>query len=347
MADSVTTIHERMLSAIDDGYDKTKGEAVYDLTMPTAIEAARLDEKSDLLLDKGFSDTATGSDLDRKVSELGIDRKSATFASGVVTVSGVAGASIPKGELVASDTVTFSFARDDEIPVSGKLDVPVECTSPGAKGNVPAGAIKSFPKTLEGLRTVTNSEPIKNGYDEETDDDLRDRYYTKVRTPATSGNKWHYLGWAKEVVGVGDAKVFPLRDGPGTVGVVIINSNKVGASQDLVEACAAHIEEERPVGAAVTVSSAEELPIAVSAKLVIDSNNYSADKVKEAIEQAVRAYLADIAFREDYVSYAKIGSLLMACPGVLDYSNLTVNGGMENVLVPDESVAVPGGVIIE
>ena len=37
----------------------------------------------------------------------------------------------------------------------------------------------------------------------------------------------------------------------------------------------------------------------------------------------------------------------MSCPGVLDYSNLTVNGGMENVLVPDESVAVPGGVIIE
>lgn len=347
MADSVTVTHERMLSAIDDGYDKSKGEAVYDLTMPTAIEVARLDVKSDGLLDKGFADTASGEDLDRKASDLGVDRKPATYANGTVTVTGVAGSKIPKGELVASDTVSFAFMMDSVIPASGTLDVPVECTSPGARGNVPVGAVKSFPKTLEGLRTVTNREAIKNGYDGETDDDLRERYYIKVRTPATSGNKWHYLGWAKEVTGVGDAKVFPLRDGPGTVGVVIINSNRVGASDDLVAQVAARIEEERPIGASVTVTSAAELPIVITVTLVIDGNNYTLETVKASVEEAVRGYLADIAFRENYVSYAKIGSLLMSCPGVLDYSGLKVNDGVENVPVPEESVAVPGGVTLE
>lgn len=346
MADSVTTIHERMLSAIDDGYDKSKGEAVYDLTMPMAIEASRLDEKSDRMLDQGFAETATGEDLDRKAADMGVDRKSATYASGTVTVTGVAGASVPKGGLVASDTVSFAFISDAVIPASGTIDAPVECTSPGARGNVPAGAIKSFPKTLEGLRTVTNRAAIKNGYDEETDDDLRDRYYIKMRTPATSGNRWHYLGWAKEVTGVGDAKVFPLRDGPGTVGVVIINSNRVGASDDLVARVAAHIEDERPIGADVTVTSAAELPVEIAVTLVIDENKYTMEMVKESVESAMRGYLADIAFQEDYVSYAKIGSLLMACPGVLDYSGLRVNGGAENIPVTEESVAVLGGVTL-
>lgn len=345
MADSVATIHERMLGNIDDEFDKNKGEFVYDLTMPTAIETARLDEKSDYMLDQGFVDTATGDNLDRKCAEKNVIRRQATYASGVVTIAGVAGAAITAGELVASDTVSFAFTRDASLPASGQIDIEVICQTAGAAGNVPAGAIKSFPKTLEGLRTVANAKPFINGYDQESDDSLRERYYIKARTPATSGNKWHYLGWAKEVTGVGDARVFPLDNGPGTVTVIIIDANMRGADDALIASTLAHIEEVRPIGAAVTVRSAEELPVNVSLTLQIDSENYTMETVHENIKNSLIEYLKDIAFQETYVSYAKIGNTVLNCAGVLDYNNLTLNGGTANIPIEDTQVAVLGGVI--
>ena len=39
----------------------------------------------------------------------------------------------------------------------------------------------------------------------------------KVSLPATSGSKYHYIQWAKEINGVGNAKCLPLWNGNGTV----------------------------------------------------------------------------------------------------------------------------------
>ena len=159
------------------------------------------------------------------------------------------------------------------------------------------------------------------------------------------GNKWHYLGWAKEVTGVGDARVFPLDNGPGTVTVIIIDANMRGADDALIASTLAHIEEVRPIGAAVTVRSAEELPVNVSLTLQIDSENYTMETVHENIKNSLIEYLKDIAFQETYVSYAKIGNTVLNCAGVLDYSDLTLNGGTANIPIEDTQVAVLGGVI--
>lgn len=59
-----------------------------------------------------------------------------------------------------------------------------------------------------------------------------------------------------EVAGVGSAKVVELPGGPGTVGVTLVDSNDRAPSEEIVEAVTAHIEEERPIGAAVTVTAA-------------------------------------------------------------------------------------------
>ena len=104
------------------------------------------------------------------------------------------------------------------------------------KRQVPIGAVNRFPVTLPGLVSVTNEEAASGGFDEETDDELRERYFEKVSLPATSGSKYHYVMWAKEVSGVGDAKCLPLWNGNGTVKVVIINADKGAASSELISA---------------------------------------------------------------------------------------------------------------
>lgn len=343
--DSKEVILARMLSNIPDEYDKTEGSAFYDAEKPVAIELERLDAKADAIEDKAFSDTATGADLDRKCSDQGITRKPATKSIGIVTVTGTIGATVPLGGLVASDTVEFAFTETKTMPAGGSVDVGVECTQLGQAGNVPVGAIKSFPVTISGLVTVTNAAAINNGYEAESDDSLRARYYAKVRTPATSGNKYHYRNWCLEVTGVGDARIVPLWNGAGTVKAIIINANKQPADAGLVSDVAEYIEDVRPIGAAVTVVAAIAKVINVSVDLTLAAG-FTEPTVKASIEANITEHLKSIAFVNNYVSYAMIGSIILDTEGVLDYANLTINGGTANVSVLDTEVATLGGVTI-
>lgn len=346
MADSRETIQTRLLASVSDEYDKSEGSFFYDAEMPVAIELEKAYVEQEDILNRGFADTATGAYLDKIVVEQGLTRKQATKAAGQVIITGAVGALIKIGDKVASDNVNYIFLENKTIDATGQSVVNVECEIAGSIGNVPIGAIKYFPVTVEGLHTVTNTNSFTNGYGTETDENLRQRYYGKVRTPATSGNKYHYLNWAKEVTGVGDAKVFPLWNGNGTVKVVIINANKRAADSSLINAVSTHIEDNRPIGATVSVISATEKAININVTLVIDTKNYTVDVVKTAIEANLEEYFRSIAFINNYVSYAYIGNLIFNTNGVIDYSNLVINGGTTNITIADEEIPVLGGVTI-
>lgn len=346
MADNKETIQARLLANISDEYDKTEGSFFYDVEMPVSIELEDAYDELESILDKGFVDTAVGEYLDRKVSDQGITRKQATYATTSVIITGNVGAKIIEGDKVASDNTTYEFMESKILDDTAQAVVNAQCTEAGAIGNVPVGAIKYFPVTLSGLTSVTNIQPVTNGYDGESDEELRQRYYDKVRTPATSGNKYHYINWAREVTGVGDAKVFPLWNGNGTVKVVIINSNKRAADNDLINAVRKHIEENRPIGATVTVESAVEKSISINVSLTIDTKNYTLDLVKAAIESNLIKYFKDIAFIKTYASYATIGNLIYNIPGVIDYNNLLINNSIENISIVDTEIPVLGGVVI-
>ena len=345
MADSKGIILNRMLSNISDEYDKTEGSFFHDAEAPVAIELAKLDAKAEGILSNGFADTATGIYLEKIVFEHGVVRKQATKAYGMVSITGVIGAKVPKGEKVASDNADFIFLDDAIIPASGSINVNVECELYGTIGNVPVNAIKYFPKTLEGLQTVTNNTAFTNGYSAESDESLRQRYYDKVRTPATSGNKYHYINWCKEVTGVGDVKVFPLWNGNGSVKCTIINENKRAADNTLVNDVFEYIEINRPIGATVTVVSATEKALNINVHLIINSS-YTIEAVQVILVNSITEYLKNIAFKETYVSYPKIGSLILSTSGVLDYTDLTINDSIENITIADEEVAVLGAVTI-
>lgn len=114
----------------------------------------------------------------------------------------------------------------------------------GVSGNVGAGSITMIPKTMQGITACTNLEPARGGYAAESDSALREHYYEALRTPATSGNIYHYKQWAKAVSGVGDAKVYPLWAGDNTVQVVIINDNMQPADDTLVKNVQDYIDPE-------------------------------------------------------------------------------------------------------
>lgn len=336
---------DRMLDTINDSYDKSEGSFFYDVIKPVSIELDEQNKNIESTFNKVFVDTAVGVYLDKRVIEQGLSRKQATKADGCVIITGQEGVVINQGIKVASDSMTYTVIEAKTIDVSTKATVQIVADIAGSIGNCPVGAIKYFPITIQGLNGVTNEGSVTSGYDGETDDELRQRYYDKVKTPSTSGNVYHYLNWAKEVTGVGAARVFPLWNGNGTVKVVIISSNGTGADGQLVTDTINHIEDNRPIGATVSVVSAIEKVIDVSADLNIDEVNYTLEQVRTSIEITITNYLKEIAFKETYVSYARIGGLILDSGGVTDYSNLKVNLGTANVLIGTEEVAVMGVIL--
>ena len=68
------------------------------------------------------------------------------------------------------------------------------------------------------------------------DNDLNWDVQIEIMRSGLNENGWDYRNWAMETAGVGEVKVVELKNGPGTVGLTIVDSNYQGASEDIVEA---------------------------------------------------------------------------------------------------------------
>ena len=334
-----------MLERVPDTYDKSEGSIFWDTLAPIAPEITRLAEAAAGILDRRLIDTATGDDLDAAVKEVGVTRKEAQYAKGSVTFTGTANTVISAGALVASEAAQFYTREDCTIGSSGPVDVHVVCTTPGEIGNVAVGAINRLPVTLSGVTSVTNAGATSGGTERETDDELRERTYLKIRSPGTSGNQHDYVNWALSVDGVGGAKCIPLWNGAGTVKVVITNASGETAPASLVTATKTYIETVRPVGASVTVVSATAKTINVKAKITFKSG-YTITNVKAAIVAAITDYLRNFRLSGTAVSYARIGAIILGVDGVDDYSDLRTGTGTtwgtSNIAIATDEVPVMG-----
>src|SRR5690606_25751366 len=106
----------------------------------------------------------------------------------------------------------------------------------------------------------------------------------------TSGNKYHYELWATEVEGVSAARVHPLWDGNGTVKVVLVDTEGRAPAPEVVAATAAHIEEQRPIGATVTVVPVTEVPVDIEVSLSL-SGDLMVEDVRAEVERHISNYL--------------------------------------------------------
>ncbi len=345
-------IHQEMLNDISDKYDKRVGEFVFDVTQVPANQLGKLYEYSITeIADKLDIANLTGDELARRIKErTGITRRLATYAVG--TLVAVGNGTINQGDIFETES-GLQFEAVEAVTIAEEGTVKIRAIEAGASGNVPAQQITFMPVTLDNIDSVVNPQPTYDGFDAESDESLLQRYYERIQTPATSGNKWHYHNWAKEVQGVGDVRVFPLWDGDNTVKVVIIDANKQPASAEIVDEVQEYIDPgitglgdgQAPIGAFCTVVSAESKDINIAFNLVLQEG-YDEQDVLDTISENVIEYLKDIAFMQNFVSYAQIGSIIINSEGVADYTNLTVNGGTENIAIADDEVAVLGGVAI-
>ena len=341
-----SAILERLLDAIVPEVDKRQGSIAYDLSDPAAQEFAQAYIALDRTLSYAFLNEDMPSDLlTMAASDLGIDRKSPVAAKGEVTFTGQIGQFIPKDMQVRTDNGVYFNVLNDVILTQETTKVTVEAELGGISGNVRSDEINTVVGDLAGVLTVKNESAFDNGVDKESDESLLQRVYDKVRKPATSGNVYHYEQWARGVSGVGAVRVYPTWNGPNTVKVVLLSDDKRTPSQTVIDESITKIEEERPVGARVTVVGATEISINIDVDLTL-SIDATISEVLVAIEKALNEYLEPLAFKDPTVRYNRIAAILLAIPQIVDYENLTVNGDIANIEISDEEVAVLGAVNI-
>lgn len=295
---------------------KIEGTFEYDMLASNSIEFAKTEVELEQLYKACFADTSWGEYLTMIAEQYGVLRRAATKATGTITLTGKG--IVPTGSLFTTAAGT-KFQTLEYRNVNGTADVPVEAVNAGEAGDVKENTITVIPMSIPGITAVTNAEATSGGYDEEDDEDLLKRYLEKVRLPATSGNKYEYYEWAKSVSGVGDARVIPIWNGPGTVKVIIVDANMQVAPASLIKAVADYIETVRPIGATVTVVSPTPVPVKITAKVsgTLDKEQYLRD---------VNAYIAKKGMDLRSLSYARCIDILLNQTTVADCADVRLNG---------------------
>lgn len=338
-------IHSLMLANIDNEYRKRQGYPTYDITRGFAFgvkDSWDLAYNTALKLDV---ENLRGTELDLFISErTGLDRKRATKSKGEITIVNGNG-SILKGDLFATvDGVQFVATESKEVH-SGD-SVHIESVVGGYDKNVGIGEITELPITLQGIYKVTNNTPLTGGYDTETDEDYRNRYYTKLRTPVNGVNANQYVLWAESIDGVGKARCIPIWNGINTVKVVLIGNDFKPASDDLVSSVQNYIDPKKngdgsgvaTIGAVTTVVKATTKSVNIDIYGLQVSGNI--ETTKEAIKKNLERYVKMSAFNKDYISLAKIGLVVAETTNVEDYREIRLNNSHNRLQLNQDECGV-------
>lgn len=274
-----------------------------------------------------FPGPESGEYLDKHAAQLGMSRQPGTKARAEVTFVGTDGTVIPAGTALYTPDSGLRYLTMEEVTITDETAVAiVEAESIGADYNVPAGSITSMAVNVPGVDDLANLEAAAGGSDVESDVDLYTRIHDRLSLPITSGNANHYIQWAREVPGVSYAACIPLWDGAGTVKVIIGGADRGPVDEEIVTACAAHIEAERPIGADVTVSTVTAAQVALTAAVTLVEGSSTTD-VQNQLTAAVSQLFTSLPFGQaTSIPYSRFLACLLQCPGVADYSAYTVAG---------------------
>ncbi|GIN71122.1 phage-like element PBSX protein XkdT [Bacillus sp. J14TS2] len=337
-------ILEELLSTISPDLDRREGSIIYNALAPMAKKLYDIYIQMDRILELTFASTSEDMYLDYRIEESGLKRRAAEAAIREVTLN----VSVPLGTRFYGEGLYFRTT-------STGTTVSAECEASGEEGNIPPSGTNLLPvDNIPGLETAVLGKIISPGSDQESDEDYFLRYQDRITKPVTSGNAYNYIQWARDVTGIGSARIFPLWDGPGTLKILLVGTDGRATSQEKTQEVWEYIEEIKPVGVNHTVEPVTEFPINVTAELDLRDG-----QTLEAVEEEFRTEFAQLlrsfsqeslVIREgdDYISgsvrYSRVATLLLGLPGVVDWQNLKLNGDEANIDLKEDQIGIVGEV---
>lgn len=337
MYESMTyeVILQNMLDKVPNTFDKREGSIIYDALAPAAAELAQLYIELDVVLNEAFVDTATGEYLEKRCSERGLMRKEATYA-------------IVQGEFTPSniDVTGYRF-RCGNFYYTATGSKTLTCETAGSEPNGVVGQLIPI-DYIDGLETASITNILIPGENEESDDDLRDRYFDSIVSQAFGGNIADYKEKTNAIGGVGGVKVTPVWNGGGTVLLTIIASDYSAPSETLISSVQTSIDAIAPIGHVVTVQGVVSISINITTDIIYQSG-WDWSSASPYIQAAIDDYFNSLAKTWDdeenlIVRISGIEQRILACSGVIDVQNTTLNGSSSNIQLEKNEIPIRGDV---
>lgn len=340
-------ILQRMLDRVPEGMDKREGSIIYDALAPAAVELQLMYIDFDTILSETFADSASREYLIRRAKERGVIPYPASFAS-LKAISTPSSLDIPIGSRFSLNDLNYF--------IKAKLqdgEYQVQCETAGSNGNKYFGTLIPI-NYIDELETITISEVLIPGEDEEDTESIRTRYFETFNTKAFGGNKKDYIQKTNAIGGVGSTKVTPVWNGGGTVLLTILNSEFNKASSTLVQTVQNVIDPDpqgeglgiAPIGHTVTVRTADEVTININTRITFQEG-YSWTGQKTAITDAINAYMLEIrkTWANEVASVirtSQIETRILNITGVIDVADTRINGSDSNLLLDAYAIPILG-----
>lgn len=348
------------LSEVPNTMDKRQGSIIYDALAPACHRLAELYQNVRNVYKDTNAETSQGEDLDNRVAEQGIKRYLATYAIKKAYIQDTDGnpMSIPINSRFStiSDINPISYKvisvyEEDGQGIPGYYQL--ECETPGSIGNEYAGTLTQI-TNIRGIGTATLSTLLVPARDEETDNELRSRYFETLNNKSYGGNISQYREQVGAISGVGGVQIYPVWNGGGTVKISIIDAQKNVCTPEFISFVQHEVDPENstgqlgtglglaPIGHQVTVTTPTEVSINVSFAVNL-MLGYEIDQLKESIKKAINDYFYTL--REewddanDYGEYSlivyrsRVSADVLDIMGVANVSNLSLNSTNADIVL--------------
>lgn len=181
VADYLPVLQEQARELYGEDADLSERTPLGKFIYLIALQRAEDNELAEQLWNSRFVDTSEGVSLEQNVKRALITKKKWLKATGEVSVNLNKGAKILVGDLFRTPyNVYFKATMSVTAPEDGNYTVSVEALEYGIIGNVEVGDISIIANPQSGINSVTNTDAFFNGQDEETDEELQNRYYESL-----------------------------------------------------------------------------------------------------------------------------------------------------------------------
>lgn len=340
-------ILNRMMDRVHEQYpnlDTREGSILFNALAPAAIELAIMYVELDNAINESFVNTATREYILLACEQMGMDISVFDASAGVH--KGVFNVTVPIGSRWNCELFNYTVTEYMGTNEDGYYEYRMNCDTVGTAPNSQTGDLTAITDIPDGLEYAKVVECLIEGENATSDEDIKTAYYDYVNDTATDGNVIQYQQWCREYDGIGNYKVFPLWDGLNTVKVSILSTSNGVATEELITDFQNYLDPGitgmgdgvAPIGAFVTVTTATEVPLDVSATVALTEGYTETDMIDEAL----RKYFADISYAKSVVPYMNVGATILDVEGVDFITNLKVNGGESNITLGDEEIPVLG-----
>lgn len=343
-------ILNKMLDNISDDIDKREGSVIYNAIAPCAMELSEMYKKLNSTINSVFIDTAGGSYLDNLTKQFGIERNEATHAikKGLFYDSSNQLMDVDIGKRFSVNSIIYSVYEKISTGI-----YQMRCETAGEIGNTQSGNLLPI-DYIEKLAIAELTDILIPAVNQETDEELKERFYNNVNSVAFGGNIADYKEKVKEIEGVGAVKVIPTWNGGGTVKLIILDDSYNSASEVLVgkvqDAVGQNGDGIAPIGHIVTTIAAENVNISVRTTVTLEEG-FELSVVKNAIEKVINDYFTEIKKEWENstsltIRIAHVESRMLDVNGVIDIASTTINNSTGNLILSNEQVPYLSEVVL-